>query len=162
GFQQGGPCLGHRVDARPLPCGQPADHGELDLRVRPLGAAEVALLPPGEDRPDQVEVLGHAPSISAQPVRRTASRIAAAVAVAAAAPIWNGANGSGSSRPEARQKTTSPSTGVNTGSTALPRPAVAARATIEQPRLSSVASVQTHTGVEFPSGTRNWGGSVIA
>ena len=51
---------------------------------------------------------------------------------------------------------------MNTGSTARPSPAVAARATIEQPRLSSVASVQTHTGVEFPSGTRNCGGSSIA
>ena len=87
---------------------------------------------------------------------------AVGLAVAAAAPIWKGANGSGSSRPEARQKTTSPSTGVNTGSTARPSPAVAARATIEQPRLSKAASVQTQTGVEFPSGTRNCGGASIA
>ena len=41
-------------------------------------------------------------------------------------------------------------------------PAVAARATIEQPRLSSGASVQTQTGVEFPSGTLNSGGCSIA
>ena len=83
---------------------------------------------------------------------RTASRIAAAVTVAAAAPIWMGANCSGSPRPEARQKTTSPSTGVKTGSMARPIPAVADRATIEHCRLSSAASVQTQTGVVFPSG----------
>jgi hypothetical protein len=82
--------------------------------------------------------------------------------VAAAAPIWMGANSSGSPRPEARQKTTSPSTGVKTGSMARPIPAVADRATIEHCRLSSAASVQTQTGVEFPSGTRYSGASFIS
>ena len=108
-----------------------------------------------------LERSGHEPSESAgppgrdlgEPAWRTASRIAAAVAVAAAAPICIAAKGRGSPpEPEARQKATSPSTGVKVGSTARAMPAVAARATMPHSRLSRVASVQTQTSVVLPSG----------
>src|ERR1700748_3721264 len=92
---------------------------------------------------------GHAAS-------RTASRIAAAVTVAATVPsrvsdqeAASPAAGGGSD-PEARQKTTSPSTGVNAGLTARAIPALAMRATIAQLRLSSEASVNTHASVVLP------------
>ena len=87
---------------------------------------------------------------------RTASLIASAVTVAATAPSTVSAHvaskpaGRGGSGPDARQNTTSPSTGVNTGSTARAMPALATRATIAQLRLSSEASVNTHARVVFP------------
>ena len=88
---------------------------------------------------------------------RTASRIAAAVTVAAAVPstatLHDAASpgGAGCSAPEARQNTTSPSSGVKAGSTARAMPAPAMRATIAQVRLSTDASVQTHASVVLPA-----------
>src|SRR5690242_13986282 len=61
--------------------------------------------------------------------------------------------------PEARQNTTSPSSGVNAGSTARAIPALAIRATIAQPRLSSDASVITHASVVLPTLRGDTGGS---
>src|SRR5450755_2559691 len=87
-----------------------------------------------------------------------ASLIAAAVTVAAALPSTvsvqeaAGPGGGGVPVPDARQKATSPSRGVKAGSTALAIPAVATRATIPQPRLSSDASVQTQANVVFSPG----------
>jgi hypothetical protein len=58
-----------------------------------------------------------------------------------------GPGAAGGPGPEARQKTMSPSKGVNAGSTARAIPALAIRATMPQPRLSSAASVQTQASV---------------
>ena len=91
---------------------------------------------------------------------RTASRIAAAVTVAAATPIWIGRELV--ARPPGREA--EDDVAVDRGEDRIDRaamPAVAARATIEHCRLSSAASVQTQTGVELPSGgTLNSGGSL--
>ena len=87
----------------------------------------------------------------------TASRIAAAVTCAASAPMAASCHdartpgAAGGSDPDAMQKTTSPSTGVNAGLTARAIPALAIRARIAQLRLSSEASVQTHASVVLPA-----------
>src|SRR5450755_961031 len=84
---------------------------------------------------------------------RIASLIAVAVTVAAALPSTvsvhevAGPGTGGGPVPDARQNARSPSFGVNAGSTAREIPALAIRATIPQPRLSSVASVHTHASV---------------
>src|SRR3954462_15581835 len=95
--------------------------------------------------------------------------MAAAVSVAATAPSTvsdHDAAGPGAAigrPPEATQKTTSPSSGVNAGSTARAIPPLAARATMPQPRLSSDASVQTQASVVLWSGrTAHPGGSGVA
>ena len=96
----------------------------------------------------------------------TASRIAAAVTVAAIVPSTVSAQvaaspgAAGGQEPEARQKITSPSTGVKAGFTARAIPALAMRAAIAQPRLSSEASVHTHTSVVLaPARIDRFGGS---
>src|SRR5450755_4061661 len=86
-----------------------------------------------------------------------ASLIAAAVTIAAPpsrVSVQEAARpaGGGASDPDDRQNATSPSSGVKAGSTAPAIPAVATRATIPQPRLSSEASVQTHASVVFSPG----------
>src|SRR5262249_18403654 len=87
GIEHRSPALGHPLHPLPTPAVEAAVHHEFDPWIGPPDRAEVALLPGIEDGPDEVEVARHRPSISAQPAGRTASRIAAAVTVAAAAPI---------------------------------------------------------------------------
>src|SRR5919197_6284951 len=82
---------------------------------------------------------------------RTASRIAAAVTVAASVPTAIGPKRSLGPLPDERQKTTSPSTSENTGSTARATPPLAIRATRAHAALSSGALVITHTSVVFRS-----------
>ena len=98
--------------------------------------------------------------------RRTESRIAAAVTVAASGPDrerGEPVRRARRARPEARQKATSPSTSENTGSTARATPPLAIRATRVQAGLSSGASVITQTSVVLRSSTRvQSGASVIA
>src|ERR1700752_726701 len=99
---------------------------------------------------------------------RTPSLIASALMVAAAAPSTVSAHvaskpaEAGGLAPDARPNTTSPSTGVKTGSTARATPALAIRATIAQLRLSSEASINTHASVVFPvAGSQMIGGTRI-
>src|SRR2546423_541497 len=83
--------------------------------------------------------------------RRTESRIAAAVTVAAMVPIEIGTKRSVGPLPDDRQKATAPSTSEGTGSTAGATPPLAILATREQPALSSAASVITQTSVVLRS-----------
>ena len=90
--------------------------------------------------------------------------LAAAVTVAAAVPtaIETKRSVAAGRSPDARQKTTSPSTLEKTGSTARATPPLAIRATRVQPGRSRGASVITQTRVVFRSSTRSQsGGSVI-
>src|SRR5919204_215849 len=93
----------------------------------------------------------------------TASRIAAAVTVAAMVPIAIEVKRSAEPVPDERQKATSPSTSEWTGFTARATPALAILATRAQPALSSDASVITQTSDELRSSSRvQSGGASIA
>src|SRR5215211_6927632 len=81
----------------------------------------------------------------------TASRIAAAVTVAATVPATSESKRSRAGPPDATQKTTSPSNSENTGSTARATPPLAMRAIRVHDALSSAASVITHTSVVLRS-----------
>src|SRR4051794_34472271 len=151
GPEQGRPGLAHLGASAPAPFIESADHLEVDGGISPIARAPVALLPGRIDRLDDLAIARHGygpPSGS----RRTASRIAAATAVAAAAPICIDPYSRISPWPEARQKTMSPSTGVKVGSIARAIPAVAARATTVHSVLLSAASVQMQASVVLPSG----------
>ena len=77
---------------------------------------------------------------------RTARRMLAATASAAATPTWNTLPGR---RPVAMVKTQSPSRGVCTGSIARAKPSCAIRATMPHCSLSRAASVMTTARVVF-------------